>query len=100
MNWIKKLFNTKEEKLNKRFSIEHYPLTGRYYPRYGNYYLNTNYSTGIIELTEYDLFVYADYSKTEKGAIEIINLFKEQYLKANVKTIPFNNNQKPKTNEK
>ena len=71
----------------KRFTIEYYPETGRYYPKYGDNYLDTRYMTGITEEVEDYLFAFADYSTTEKGAKRIIELFKEQQLKENVRTI-------------
>lgn len=85
MKLIKKLFGKKEDK--NIFSLEYYPITDRYYPKYKNYYLKTNYYTGIVETKEYYLFPYAEYSKTKHGAEEIIEKFKEQILKENVKTI-------------
>ena len=72
------------------FSVEYYPLTGRYYPKYKGYYLRTNYDTGIIVKTKDYLFHLAEYGKTGQEAKEIIELFKEQSLKNNVKTIPVN----------
>jgi len=92
MNFIKKLFNIggdkiHEEKNEPTFSIEFYPLTKRYYPKYGNYYLKTGYNTGIVEKIEDYLFAYADYGNTEKETDMIIKKFKEQQLKENVITI-------------
>ena len=89
MNLIKKLFNkySSIRNTNKRFSIEYYPLTNRYYPKYDNYYLKTNWQTGIVETKEDYLFVYAGYGNTEEEAKKLIELFKEQQLKENVKTI-------------
>lgn len=69
------------------YSVEYYPLTNRYYPKYRHYYLGTHWNTGIVELKEAYLFGYADYSETEKGAEEILEKFKEQQLKVNIKTI-------------
>ena len=71
----------------KKFTIEYYPKTRRYYPKYGDNYLRTRYMTGITEEVEDYLFAFADYSTTEKGAKRIIELFKEQQLKENVRTI-------------
>lgn len=96
MNWIKKLFSKKEEKqcaisdVSTRFSIEYYPLTDRYYPKYGRYYLKTNWNTGIVEKKEDYLFSFAEYGKTKQEAVKLIELFKEQWLKENVKTLPVN----------
>ncbi|MDD4996467.1 MAG: hypothetical protein PHW15_03310 [Patescibacteria group bacterium] len=96
MNWIKKLFNKKKEKqcaihnVSSCFSIEYYPLTDRYYPKYEKYYLKTNENTGIVEKKEDYLFSFADYGKTEEEANKLIELFKEQWLKKNVKTIKVN----------
>lgn len=74
------------------FVIEHYPKTGRYYPKYKNFYLKRNHHTGIIEKREEFLFVYADYSDTAKGAEKIIDEFKEHYLKEGVNWIKYNSN--------
>ena len=71
----------------KKFTIEYYPKTRRYYPKYGDNYLKTRYMTGITEKVEDYLFVFADYSTTEEGAKRKIELFKEQQLKENVRTI-------------
>lgn len=93
MNWIKSLFKkwgTKQGNVSSRFSIEYYPLTERYYPKYGRYYLKTNWQTGIIEKLEDFLFPYAEYGKNEKEANKLIESFKEQYFKENVKTLPVN----------
>lgn len=56
MNWIKRLFKKKEitkqcniHGVSSRFSIEYYPITDRYYPKYKNYYLSTDYNTGIVQ---------------------------------------------------
>lgn len=77
----------KVEKTDTRFSIEFYPLTKRYYPKYESYYLQRRHNTGIVEKLESYLFTYADYGKTEKEAEQIISLFKEQQLKENVVVI-------------
>ncbi len=72
------------------FSIEYYPITDRYYPKYKSFYLKTNYSTGIIEKKVDYLFSYAEYGRNEQEAKSLIEKFKEQYLKENVKTIAVN----------
>lgn len=88
MNLFKLLFGINKNKLNDDlFSIEFYPLTERYYPKYKNYYLKKNFYTGIVELKDDYLFAYADYSISENGAWKIILKFKEHYLKENVITI-------------
>lgn len=79
----------KEKNKENFFSIEYYPKTGRYYPKYKKYYLNTYHITGIIEIKEDYLFTYCDYGKTEEEAKKIIELFKEQRLKENVKIIKY-----------
>lgn len=93
MNIFKRLFRKTENKdqikpeKQSDFSIEYYPLTGRYYPKYKDYYLKTHSFTGIVEKKEDYLFVFADYGDTEQQADKIIEKFKEQYLKENVQTI-------------
>lgn len=69
------------------FSIEFYPLTNRYYPKYKDYYLKKVGNTGIIEPIEEYLFTFAKWGRTEKEADKIIEMFKEQRLKKNVVTI-------------
>lgn len=94
MNCIKRLFGKKEESkqsdansVGKYFSIEYYPITNRYYPKYKGYYLGTNPLTGIIEKKEEYLFAFAEYGRNEQQAKKLIEKFKEQWLKVNVKTI-------------
>lgn len=91
MLFFKNLFKKDKDipsKIKNDFSIEFYPLTNRYYPKYKEYYyLKKDYNTGIMEKREPYLFTYADYGKTQQEAEELITLFKEQQLKENVKTI-------------
>lgn len=93
MKLLKWLFGSRKPALNKPvvsgsyFSVEYYPLTKRYYPKYKDYYMIENYQTGIVEPKADYLFVYANYSDTEEGAEKIIEKFKEQQLKENVRTI-------------
>lgn len=108
MSWIKRLLGIKEPvskgvpatqcppdkckppvKEEPEFTIEHYPVTDRYYPKRKSYYLKNRYSTGIMEEMRPELFGYASYGETEKEARELIELFKEQRLKKNVKTIKY-----------
>jgi len=76
-----------KKSVSRDFSIEYYPLTDRYYPKYGKYYLRTRYNTGIVEQLEDYLFSCAEYGSTEEEANKLIELFKEQRLKENVKII-------------
>jgi hypothetical protein len=69
------------------FTVEHYPETDRYYPTYRGHYIQRDYQTGIYELVKPFLFAYADCSMTEAGAWRIIDLFKEQRLKENVRIL-------------
>ncbi len=82
---IKKPEDKVEEKPKKEiidFTIEYYPLTKRYYPKYKNSYIYRNSSTGIMETSSF--MAYSEYAYSEKDVDEIIKLFKEQYLKENV----------------
>lgn len=79
----------KEKKEKNHFSIEHYPLTCRFYPKYKDHYIGKDYNTGIYTLKQDYLFMYAKYSDTVSGAEQIIEMFKEQQLKENVKTIKY-----------
>lgn len=91
LEWLG-LTEAKEEDADKKFSIEHYPLTNKYFPKYKNYYLQKHYLTGIVEAKEPFLFQYADSFRTEEGCYKLIELFKEQQLKENVETIEYKNN--------
>lgn len=92
MNLLQRLFGKKSngtQPIVKRsyFSVEFYPLTGRYYPKYYDCYLQKECNTGIVKQLKGFLFAYADYGKTEEEADKIIEMFKEQRLKENVRTI-------------
>lgn len=69
------------------YSIEFYPLTKRYYPKYKNEYLKKEHATGIISAKETYLFEYCDYFSTEQDAKEFIELAKEHMFKKNVHKI-------------
>ena len=73
------------------FSIEYYPLTGRYYPKYKDYYLKKDSCTGIVQAVGDYLFAWADYGETEHQAKYIIDEFKEHRFKTNVKKINYEN---------
>lgn len=93
MKLLKGLFGSGKPELGEHvvkrscFSVEFYPLTNRYYPKYKNYYMGTRWATGIVELKEDYLFSFADYGNTEAEADKLIAKFKEQQLKENVRTI-------------
>lgn len=70
-----------------KFTVEHYPLTKRYYPKYGDHFLQEDRQRGTIKKIEPFLFAFADYGWTEEDAIKLIDLYKEQCLKENVRTI-------------
>ena len=71
----------------KKFSIEYYPISKRYYPKYGGNYLAGNNHTGIIEEKEPCFFMYAKNFSSVEECLPFIDLFKEQQLKKNVRTI-------------
>ena len=75
----------KEEDYDPDFTIEHYPETGRYYPKYKKNYLRKEYTTGIVDIR--DNMNYANHGSSEEHALKLIELFKEQKLKKNVTTI-------------
>jgi hypothetical protein len=87
MKILQKIFGINTIEPVSPFSVEFYPLTNRYYPKWKSYYMITRSNTGITELIGDHLFAYAQYGDTEKDADEIIARFKEQQLKENVKTI-------------
>lgn len=67
------------------WSIEYYPETNRYYPRYKNgNYIKRDYNTGIYGFKEPYFFHHADYGKTEQEAWKIVDLVNEQKFKNNV----------------
>jgi hypothetical protein len=89
-NLLQRLFGIKQTDSAKKrsdFSIEYYPLTDRYYPKYKNYYMGTEWTTGIIVLKESYRLAFADWGKTEEEADKIIERFKEHQWKENVVTI-------------
>lgn len=91
-NFIGKLFGRNEKPTapvakRSHFLVEFYPITGRYYPKYKDLYLQRDWKTGIVITLKEFLFMYADYGETEEEADKIIELFKEQALKENVRTI-------------
>jgi hypothetical protein len=68
------------------YSVEHYPITGRFYPKRDGRYIKRNYQTGIYELLNACHFMYADHAQTEDDAWKIIDLVIEQHDKVNVQT--------------
>ena len=78
MNLIKRLFK-KNKELKDAFTIEYYPITNNYLPKYGEYYLRINPRTGIVEKKKY--LCYSNCFNTEILARHLLNTFKEQELK-------------------
>jgi len=75
----------KKKSENKHFSIEHYPLSNRYYPKYKDNYLQKKSSTGVIGVASF--FEYSDHFTNEQDARSYIEKAKEHMLKTNVVTI-------------
>jgi hypothetical protein len=75
----------KEEDYDPDFTIEHYPESQKYYPKYKKNYLKKDYHSGIVMVEE--RMRWADSRIHEKDALRLIELFKEQKLKKNMKTI-------------
>lgn len=70
------------------FRVEFYPATQVYYVLYYGYYLKTDYQTGIVKQLEYkDWLHHAQMCRTEVDAWKLVDLFKEQQLKENVKVL-------------
>lgn len=67
------------------FTIEYYPLSGKYFVKYKKYYLKTNFWTGIMQLEE-DL-MFAQQLNSEESCELLIKKYKEQRFKENVKII-------------
>jgi len=87
MSILQKIFGKLKTKKRSKFSIEYYPITNAYYPKYKDRYLQKDYQTGIIKSLDDYLFMYANSFKTSLQAEKFIELFKEQQLKENVITI-------------
>ena len=77
----------KDTDIKKNYTIEHYPESEAYYPKYGDNYLKRDWQTGIVVEKEPLLFTWVDSYRKEDGAREIIKLHKEQFGKENIKTI-------------
>ena len=92
--WFKEKKESKEKEKSisesskpiNEFSIEYYPETNRYYPKYKESYLRKDYNTGIMEKELPRFFMYSSYGKTKEEAERLIILYKEQQLKENVIT--------------
>lgn len=94
LDWLKKIFK-KEEVLedetsseigngfSRAFTIEHYPMTNRYYPKYDDYFLYKDPDTGLYRMSGY--MPYSEYSETLEGAKKIIDEYKELQLKEGIK---------------
>ena len=88
--WLRRLFGRVKAAApppKPVFTVEHYPITGRFYPTYKGRYLQRSHITGIFESLDPFLFIYADYGRTEVQAWKIIQEFTEQQLKENVRVI-------------
>lgn len=91
ITFLKKLFGIEQKPKSKYddFSVEHYPETGLYYPKYKSSYLKKHFRTGIVDLIHgsWQGITYGDKFQTESEAWRHIDLFIEQRFKENVKTI-------------
>lgn len=86
-DWITGKVKNRALEIASPFSIEHYPETGRFYPKYKKCYIKRNYDTGIYKELEPYFMGLADYGVTVAEADKILTLFKEQRLKENVKVL-------------
>lgn len=87
-NWKKKTVSKEvetEQIKQPEFTIEFYPLTNKYFPKYLDYFLYKDSTTGIVDTTTLMVITYS--FNSEDKAKELINLFKEQSLKENIKII-------------
>lgn len=90
MNLFKKLFGEKDKKvLDKKaiYTIEHYPISGRYYPKYDRYYMERNLWTKLIELRRDYRGSCVISTNNEEDSDKIISEFKEQWFKETMRTI-------------
>lgn len=82
-DWIKNLFSSNKQKVNSEaidplselysnFTIEHYPVTNKYYPKYKDKYLYLDYITGFYELKSERLMAYCEHGRTKQEALKII----------------------------
>jgi hypothetical protein len=68
-----------------RFTIEHYPLTNRYYPKDGNHFIYRSPISGCFERSA--TMALSEYSKTIEGADRILKEYRELVHKNNINII-------------
>ena len=68
-----------------RFTIEHYPLTNRYYPKDEDYFLYRSPSSGCFERSP--TMTFSEYSNSIEGADKILSEYKELVHKNNINII-------------
>ena len=81
-------FVKKESSKPRKFTIEHYPLINRYYPKYNGCLIHRCASTDIWKQRPLDWpeLQFGAYGNTEEQALSMIEEFSEQVLKKNVVT--------------
>lgn len=73
-----------------RFDIEYFPITGKYYPRHNGCYIWYSEHSGVYhdaDLWACDEPRFAVETASDTAAKRIIEIFKEQQLRVNVKVI-------------
>lgn len=95
-NWIKKLFSkpseakkdsSKEDNIYTDFTIEYYPAAKKYFPKFKDYYIDLNYTTGFYELQKPCFMQYCEYGRTKEEALKIIENY-ISLLPVSAKTMP------------
>lgn len=73
-NWIKKLFSKKQdtENIYDNFTIEYYPGSNRYYPKYKNAYISYDRVTGFYRLESENFKHRCCYGDSKSVAIVLI----------------------------
>lgn len=90
--FFKKKKQSKIKEKKSYFKIEHYPLSGLYFPKYKGNYLETYGFTSIIKIgsghssEEVDMALATSFNN-KKDTIKFIERFKEQKFKTNVTII-------------
>lgn len=69
------------------FYIEHYPLSGRYYPKYKRHYLTKQYPSGVICIE--DECEFGASFNNQKAAEAFIDKAKEHLFKKGIQTIKY-----------
>jgi hypothetical protein len=79
--------NKIKELKDKDFWVEYYSISDLYFSKYKEEYLYTTAPKGLVDTTSEMSF--ADCFKRQEEAFKLIELFRKQHFKENVKIIPY-----------